>query len=124
MPSKPADFRRLALKLPQTEERSHMNHLDFRFAGKIFATLAYPKKDQAMVKLTPIQQEDMVKAQSAAVQPVSGAWGRKGCTNVFLPRAGKKLVREALLMAWRNCAPSELVMKSLVRKSRTKRKSA
>jgi hypothetical protein len=77
-----------------------------------------------MVKLTPIQQEDMVKAHSAAVQPVSGAWGRKGCTNVFLPKAGKKLVREALLMAWRNYAPSELVMKSLVRKSRTKRKSA
>jgi hypothetical protein len=45
MPSKPADFRRLALKLPQTEERSHMNRPDFRVAGKIFATLAYPKKD-------------------------------------------------------------------------------
>jgi len=124
MPSKPADFRRFALKLPQTEERSHMNHPDFRVAGKIFATLAYPKKDWAMVKLTPIQQEDMVKAHSAAVQPVSGAWGRKGCTNVFLPKARKKLVREALLMAWRNYAPSELVMKSLARKSKTKRKSA
>ena len=123
MPSKPADFRRLALKLPQTEERSHMNHPDFRVAGKIFATLAYPKKDWAMVKLTPIQQEDMVKAHSAAVQPVSGAWGRKGCTNVFLPKAGKKLAREALLMAWRNYAPSELVMKSLARKSKTKRKA-
>ena|SRR5882672_12465494 len=121
MPSKPADFRRLALKLPQTEERSHMNHPDFRVAGKIFATLAYPKRDWAMVKLTPMQQEDMVKTHSAALKPVPGAWGRKGCTNVLLPKAGKKLVREALLMAWRNYAPSELVMKLLARKPKSAR---
>ncbi|HWY42252.1 MAG TPA: MmcQ/YjbR family DNA-binding protein [Candidatus Sulfotelmatobacter sp.] len=86
MPSKPADFRRLALKLPQTEERSHMNHPDFRVAGKIFATLAYPKKDWAMVKLTPIQQEDMVKAHSAAVQPVSGAGEEKAVRMFFCQR--------------------------------------
>ena len=124
MPSKPADFRRLALKLPQAEERSHMNHPDFRVAGRIFATLAYPKKDWAMVKLTPMQQEDMVKAHPAALKPVSGAWGRKGCTNLLLTKAGNRLMREALLMAWRNYAPSELVMKSLARTSKTKRKSA
>ena len=38
----PNDFRKLALALPETEERAHMNHPDFRVAGKIFATSATP----------------------------------------------------------------------------------
>ena len=48
-----AEFRRLALSLPETEEREHMHHPDFRVAGKIFATLAYPDKSYGMVKLFP-----------------------------------------------------------------------
>ena len=113
MPSTPADFRRIARSLPQTEERKHMNHPDFRVAGKIFATLAYPNKQFGMVKLTPLQQEDFVKAHSAAFNPCNGAWGRNGCTNVLLGKATKRALKEALLAAWRNHAPSDLVMKSL-----------
>jgi hypothetical protein len=57
-PGKAADtFRRIALGFPDTEERSHMNHPDFRVAGKIFATLGYPDASRGMVKLTPEQQE-------------------------------------------------------------------
>jgi len=40
----PAASRRFALSLPETEERQHMNHPDFRVAGKIFARLGYPDK--------------------------------------------------------------------------------
>jgi hypothetical protein len=50
------DFRKLALALPHTEERSHMNHPDFRVAGRIFATLGYPDKTRGMVKLSPEDQ--------------------------------------------------------------------
>ena len=50
------DFRRLALALPETTESAHMDHPDFRVRGKVFATLAYPVKGWAMVKLTPEQQ--------------------------------------------------------------------
>jgi len=39
------EFRRLALALPEAEERAHMDHPDFRVGGKIFATLGYPDKD-------------------------------------------------------------------------------
>ena len=39
-----AEFRRIALSLPETAESSHMRHPDFRVAGKIFATLGYPEK--------------------------------------------------------------------------------
>jgi hypothetical protein len=123
MPSTPSDFRRIALSLPQTEERKHMNHPDFRVAGKIFATLAYPNKQFAMVKLTPIQQEDFVKSDPAVFNPCNGAWGRKGCTNVLLAKANKRLLREAILAAWRNHAPSEIVLKSLSMKKKTPRPS-
>ena len=113
MPSTPSDFRRLALSLPETEQRQHMNHPDFRVGGKIFATLAYPNKQFAMVKLTPIQQQDFVQSHPAVFNPCNGAWGRKGCTNVLLAKASKRVLEEAILAAWRNHAPSELVVESL-----------
>jgi len=105
MLSTSSDFRCIALSLPQTEERKHMHHPDFRVAGKIFATLAYPNKQFAMVKLTPIQQEDFLASHPTAFRPVNGAWGRKGCTSVLLAKATKRVLREALLAAWRNHAP-------------------
>ena len=46
------EFRRLALSLPEAVESSHMDHPDFRVAGKIFATLG-PDETWGMVKLTP-----------------------------------------------------------------------
>src|SRR5712692_569132 len=112
MPSTPPDFRCIALSLPQTEERKHMNHPDFRVAGKIFATLAYPDKRFAMVKLTPIQQEDFVHSHPAVFNPCNDAWGRQGATSVLLSNANKRVLKEALLTAWRNHAPSDLVLKS------------
>ncbi len=42
-------FRRMALSLPEVEERGHMDHPDFRVGGKIFATLGYPDKSWGMV---------------------------------------------------------------------------
>jgi hypothetical protein len=121
MPSTPGEFRRVALALPETEERRHMNHPDFRVAAKIFATLGYPNKERGMVKLTPIQQEEFVSAHPAAFQPVSGAWGRKGCTSVLLAKAPKSALKRAILAAWRNHAPKDLAMKSLPRKAKSAR---
>jgi hypothetical protein len=117
MPSTSSDFRRIALSLAETEERKHMNHPDFRVAGKIFATLAYPNKQFAMVKLTPIQQEDFVESHPAAFKPCNGAWGRKGCTSVLLVKANKRALKEAILAAWRNHARSELAIPSRAKKS-------
>jgi hypothetical protein len=102
------DFRRLALSFPESEERSHMEHPDFRVAGKIFATLAYPEDGWAMVKLTPVEQEMLVKAQPKVFNPCTGAWGRRGCTNVRLKSARKPTLRRALEAAWRLAAPEKL----------------
>ena len=113
MPCAPSDFRRVALSLPETEERKHMNHPDFRVAGKIFATLAYPNKDWGMVKLTPIQQEEFVQSHPAVFNPCNGAWGRQGATSVLLSKANKRVLRQAILAAWRNHAPSERALDPL-----------
>jgi hypothetical protein len=104
----PSEFRRLALALPETEERAHMDHPDFRVAGKIFATLGYPEVGFAMVKLAPIEQEMFVKAQPTVFKPCNGVWGRRGATNVNLESARKPVLRRALLAAWRLTAPKRL----------------
>jgi hypothetical protein len=96
----PNDFRRLALALPEATESAHMDHPDFRVSGKVFATLGYPDKEWAMVKLTPEQQHYFCKDHPDIFVPVKGAWGRKGATNVALKAAKKEVVAEALRAAW------------------------
>ncbi len=86
-----------------------MDHPDFRVGGKIFATLGYPDAEWAMVKLTPEQQRFFTQAEPQFFQPVKGAWGRSGATNVRLKAATKTTVSEALAAAWRNTAPKRVV---------------
>lgn len=104
----PSDFRKIALSFPEAEERSHMDHPDFRVAGKIFATLGYPDKTRGMVKLSPEDQHNFTKDYPEAFVPVKGAWGRRGATTVYLKPAGKEIMQRALEAAWRNIAPKRL----------------
>ncbi len=99
-------FRRLALALPEAVESAHMNHPDFRVGGKIFATLGYPDEHWGMIKLTPKQQADFVAKAAPMFQPVKGAWGRQGSTNVHLPSVRVAQVRAAMKAAWGNLAAS------------------
>lgn len=105
-----AQFRRLALSMPEAVESAHMGHPDFRVGGKIFATL-FPrdKKTWGMVKLKPDQQRAVVKAHPDAFQPVAGGWGKTGATQVRLERARAAILRDALITAWRNTAPKSLI---------------
>jgi len=103
------DFRKLALALPQTEERSHMNHPDFRVAGKIFATLGYPDKTHGMVKLSPEDQHYFSKDYPDVFVPVNGVWGRRGATSVHLKAVKKEVLQKAIQAAWRNTAPKRLL---------------
>jgi hypothetical protein len=101
-------FRKIALSLPEAVEAEHMNHPDFRVGGKIFATLG-PGEKWGMVKLTPDDQATLIRAEPGVFQPCSGAWGRRGSTYVHLQAAQELTVKHALLLAWRNTAPSRLV---------------
>jgi hypothetical protein len=85
-----------------------MGHPDFRVGGKIFATLG-PDNDWGMVKLTPDQQANCLRALPAAATPASGAWGRRGATIIQLRAADAAIVRGALLDAWRNTAPRKIL---------------
>jgi hypothetical protein len=102
-------FRRLALGFPEAIESSHMNHPDFRVrGGKIFATLAYPDKQWGMVKLSPEQQEEFVRAKPEVFVQVKGGWGRGGATSVLLRVAKSRELRPAMAAAWCNAAPKKL----------------
>jgi hypothetical protein len=102
------DFRNIALSFPEAIESAHMRHPDFRVCGKIFATLGYPGKDWAVVKLTPNEQKRFIQSNPKVFQPLNGAWGRRGNANVYLPAAKIDMVRQALTAAWRNTAPKRL----------------
>ncbi len=102
------EFREIALGFPEVEERSHMNHPDFRVGGKIFATLS-PDLTHGMAKLTPADQQEFLRIDPASFKPASGAWGTGGATMIALATADGTDVRSALAAAWRNVAPKKLV---------------
>lgn len=78
-----------------------MGHPDFRANGRIFATL-HPGNESGMVKLTPEQQQEFIRKESAAFLPASGAWGRQGCTTVKLAAVDEDTLGEAITLAWQN----------------------
>jgi hypothetical protein len=95
------DFRRIAIGMKNVHEGAHMGHPDFRANGRIFATI-HPDHVYGMVKLTPEQQQDFVRAHPAAFVPENGAWGRAGCTSVRLDAVDEETLGEAMTLAWQN----------------------
>jgi hypothetical protein len=108
MPVTPSDFRRIALGFPEATESAHMDHPDFRVAGKVFATLGCPEKGWGMVKLLPKEQVFFIEAEPDVFAPAKGSWGLRGATTVRLRTAEKATLRRALEAAWRNVAPKRL----------------
>lgn len=102
------DFRRLALALPETEEREHQDHPDFRVDGKVFASLG-KDGDWAMLKLTPEAQARCVDKQPKLFEPFAGAWGKAGCTRVWLAKAKEADVAKLVDIAWKRTAPKRLL---------------
>ena len=100
------EFRSLALKNPGAFESEHVGHPDFRFNGKVFATLGYPSEGWAMVKLTPEQQRSYLKQAPGIFHPAGGAWGKAGSTTIALGLAKKPIVRAALAAAFGNLRAS------------------
>jgi hypothetical protein len=100
------DFRRVALSLPEAEEKSHFGKADFRVRNKIFGSL--PADDRAVIKLTPDEQSMLHEAEPAIFTPVKGGWGRQGWTEVSLAACDEATLLSACRMAWRNVAPAKL----------------
>jgi hypothetical protein len=89
-------FRSLALNIPGASESAHMGHPDFRFEGRVFATLGYPDENHGMVKLAPSLQKKFVKEAPDVFSPCNGIWGSRGATAVHLASARVGLIRAAL----------------------------
>jgi hypothetical protein len=95
-----ADFRRIALSFPHTEESSHMGSPDFRIGGHIFATLASEKQGYGNLMLTPELQQAFLADQPEFFLPIAGGWGRMGATHIRLAPATEDILAGALLAAY------------------------
>ncbi|MBL8822091.1 MAG: MmcQ/YjbR family DNA-binding protein [Planctomycetia bacterium] len=97
------EFRKMALKLPDVQESAHMDHPDFRYVNKIFASLG-TQESYGMVNLTSEQQKEFLASHPEAFEPCAGVWGKRGYTKVILENADKAAVKEALELAWKKVA--------------------
>ena len=104
----PAQLRKLALSLPEAEEKSHFEQPDFRVRNKIFAGLSRDGAE-GNLKLTPELQAMVLGANPDAFYPAAGAWGRSGWTHFKLEQVQAGELRELLQEAWRLVAPKRLI---------------
>jgi hypothetical protein len=95
-------FRKLALSFEGAVEGSHMGQPDFRFNNRIFATLAAQSQGCGMVKLTAEQQALFTAEQPDVFTPVTGGWGKMGCTHVHLLAADEAILLGGLSTAFHN----------------------
>jgi hypothetical protein len=100
-----AQFRELALSLPEATEGSHFENADFRVRNRIFATLR--EDGRAVVKLTPDEQQLLMETMPGRLAPVPGGWGQKGWTRLDLGAFSTDEARHVLTIAWRNVAPKK-----------------
>ena len=89
----------MALSFDGAIELPHFDKPSFRFNGKIFSTL-WTHENKAMLKLPLVEQSVYCDMPKSAFEPVPGAWGAKGATFVDLTSVQKKLLREALKVAY------------------------
>ena len=93
------EFREIALSFPKSEERSHMDHPDFRVKGKIFATLTSDLMT-GMAKLSPEQQQNFLRMEPMTFYPASGVWGTRGATMITLANAREDAFEDAETIAY------------------------
>lgn len=104
----PQQLRKLALSLPETEEKSHFGKADFRVKNKIFAGLTEDVR-RGYIKARPELQELLLATKAGVFSAAAGAWGRSGWTYIELPRVKLGMLEELLTDAWKLVAPRALV---------------
>lgn len=100
--------RKLALSLPEAEEKKHFHLPDFRVKNKIFASLHGDKK-LMMVKLSLIDQSVFCAFDKEIIYPVPGGWGKRGATFINLKKIKKEMLLDALTVAWKITASQKLI---------------
>lgn len=92
------DFERIALSLPGTEARPHVDRTAYR-VRRIYATLA-PDRLTANLMYGPSDQTRFCAARPDAFFPLPNKWGEKGATTIILKVVSEDELREALERAW------------------------
>jgi predicted DNA-binding protein (MmcQ/YjbR family) len=94
--SKTADIDKLALALPNVEQKPHFGSRSYRAGGKIFIQTS-ADKNEAIFKLSSLHQEILFEARPEAFRPE--IWGTIRWTRLLLDRIAAaelpELVREA-----------------------------
>ena len=102
--------RKMALALPEAEEKMHFHLPGFWIRNKIFATI-HADKNYVMAKFSAIDQSVFCAYNREVMFPVPGAWGKYGATFINLKKIRKSMLLDALTTAWKTAAPPKLVDK-------------
>lgn len=99
---------KLALSLPEAEERDHFGSPSFRVRGKIFAQLSphTSKEPRALVKLSAADQAALTTSAPETFSTVP-QWGRYGWTYVQLAAVDAGVFRDLLMQSWQLAAPKK-----------------
>ena len=103
-----AEFRALALALPEVSLGEHSGLPTFLVRGRRFATLGTPGPGKVAFVLSLEEQEMLLAACPDVVKRASSAWGLKGHCELDLAAADTATVRSVIGMAWRRVAPPRL----------------
>jgi hypothetical protein len=90
--------RKILLALPDTEEKAHMGHPDFRVGNRVFASLAPRKKNIAVVKLSIANQTALLQIDPDAYS--LNGWSQQGWTNVHLDKMTPSRFRALAQESW------------------------
>ncbi|MGE5227977.1 MAG: MmcQ/YjbR family DNA-binding protein [Planctomycetaceae bacterium] len=102
-----AQLRKVALSLPEAEERETWETATFRVRGKIFA-MCSERERHVWIKATFDEQQALIQMDPEAffVPPYVGS---KGWIGVVLRHADRGEVADLVTEAWRMTAPKRLV---------------
>ena len=102
----PEDVRKLALALPETEEKGHFGTPDFRTRNKIFCTLR-PEEGTAVLKL-PMEDQEAVTTLQPDVFSLAG-WSHQGWTKVVLANVQPGEFEVLMVLAWKKLATKRAI---------------
>ncbi len=99
--------RRIALSLPEAEERETWGEATFRIRNKIFVIMGTDGK-RASIKSIHEEQQALIE-ENAAAYYLPPYVAQHGWVGVHIARARTDEVRELIIEAWRMTAPKRLV---------------
>lgn len=98
-----AQFRSIALSLPEAREKEHFGKPDFRVRDKIFV------ENVAWFKIESRLQVTLLNSRPDVFKAAAGAWGRSGWTYVQLAKVKAAELRKLVHDSWRAVAPKGLI---------------